>query len=93
LAVARGSGPDFLDLAQSCVQEWESLEVWITKDQIAVRRNDLTVFTGQNPIKNKVIQVALGGSAKPELAQDEEARFDDLEIAWVTRQDLDDVTK
>jgi hypothetical protein len=76
-----------------CVQEWESLEIWITKDQVVVRRNDLTLFAGQNPIKHKVLQVALGGSAKPELAQDEEARFDDLEIAWVTRQDLDDVTK
>ncbi len=75
------------------VQEWESLELWLSKDQVVVRRNDLTVYSGPNPLKVKVVQLSFGGNAKGELAQDSEVRFDDVELSWTTKADLEDVTR
>jgi len=76
-------------------QEWETLELWVTKDQLAVRRNDLTLHVGSFPFgaKSKGVQIAVGGSANLELPQDEEARFDDVEAAWLSRADFEDVIK
>jgi ferric-dicitrate binding protein FerR (iron transport regulator) len=76
-----------------CTQEWESLELWLTKDQLVIRRNDLTIHAGPNPMKSKVVQLSVGGNAKAELAQDEEVRFDDLELSWTTKADLDEVVR
>ena len=69
------------------------LELWLSKDQVVVRRNDLTVYAGPNPLKVKVVQLSLGGNAKGELAQDSEVRFDDVELSWTTKADLEDVTR
>jgi hypothetical protein len=76
-------------------QEWETLELWVTRDRLAVRRNDLTLHVGAFPFgaKSKGVQIALGGSANLELPQEEEARFDDVEAAWLSRADFEDVIK
>jgi hypothetical protein len=74
-------------------QEWETLELWITKDQVAVRREGLTLHTGPNPLKSKTVQVSLGAHARLELAQDGEARFDDVEISWMTKTDFEEISK
>jgi ferric-dicitrate binding protein FerR (iron transport regulator) len=76
-----------------CVQEWESIELWLTKDQLVMRRNDQTLLTEANPLKLKTVQIAFGSNAKAELAQDEEARFDHFDLAWTTKADLEDVAR
>jgi ferric-dicitrate binding protein FerR (iron transport regulator) len=76
-----------------CVQEWEVLELWLTKDLVVVRRNDLTVHAGSNPVKAKIVQFSFGANAKAELAQDGEIRIDDLQLSWMTKADLEDVIR
>ncbi len=76
-----------------CAQEWETLELWITRDQVAVRREGLTLHAGPNPVKAKALQVSIGGHARQELAQDGETRFDDVEIGWMTKADFEDISK
>jgi ferric-dicitrate binding protein FerR (iron transport regulator) len=77
----------------ACVRDWESLELWLTKDQIAVRRNGLTVAVEANPMKAKAVQVSVGVCAKAELAQDEETRVDDLDVAGLTKADFEQISR
>ncbi len=74
-------------------QEWETLELWISKDQMVVRRNEETLYTGANPLKVKAGALALGVNAKMELAQDEEVRFDDFDVLLTTKAELDEVAR
>jgi ferric-dicitrate binding protein FerR (iron transport regulator) len=75
------------------VQEWETLELWLSKDQMIVRRNDETLYTGANPLRIKAGALSLGVNAKMELAQDEEVRFDDVDVLLTTRAELDEVAR
>ena len=52
---------------------------------MAVRRNDETLYAGANPLKVKAAALSLGVNAKMELAQDEEVRFDDVDVLLTTR--------
>jgi ferric-dicitrate binding protein FerR (iron transport regulator) len=79
------------DLA--AVQEWETLELWLSKDQLLVRRNDETLHTEPNPFKVRAASLALGTNAKLELPQDEEARFDGVDVFLTTRAEFDEVGK
>jgi len=74
-------------------QEWESVELWVAKDQVVVRRNDETLYSGPNPLKIKAAVLSLGTNAKMELAQDEEVRFDDVDVFLTTRAELDEVAR
>ena len=74
-------------------QEWESVELWVAKDQVVVRRNDETLYSGVNPLKIKAAALSLGTNAKMELAQDEEVRFDDVDVFLTTRTELDEVAR
>jgi hypothetical protein len=74
-------------------QEWETLELWISKDQMVVRRNEETLYAGANPLKVKAGGLSLGVNAKMELAQDEEVRFDDFDVLLTTRAELDEVAR
>ncbi len=74
-------------------QEWETVELWLSKDIMVVRRNEETLYTGANPLKVAAGAVSLGVNAKKELAQDEEARFDDFDALLTTRAELDEVTR
>src|SRR6185503_3681487 len=74
-------------------QEWETLELWLSKDLIVLRRNEETLYTGANPLKVAVGTLSLGVNAKKELAQDEEARFDDFDALLTTRAELDEVAR
>ncbi len=75
------------------VQEWETVELWLSKDQVAVRRNDETLYVGANPLKVKLAALSLGVNAKMELAQDEEVRFDDVDVLLTTRSEMDEVAR
>jgi hypothetical protein len=77
----------------AAAQEWETLELWISKDQMVVRRNEETLYAGANPLKIKAGALALGVNAKLELAQDEEVRFDDFDVLLTTRAELDEVAR
>jgi ferric-dicitrate binding protein FerR (iron transport regulator) len=75
------------------VQEWETIELWLSKDQVAVRRNDETLYAGANPLKVKAAALSLGVNAKMELTQDEEVRFDDVDVLLTTRSEMDEVAR
>ena len=77
----------------AAVQEWETLELWISKDQMIVRRNEETLFVGANPLKVKGGTLSLGVHSKLELAQDEEVRFDDVDVLLTTRAEFDEVAR
>jgi ferric-dicitrate binding protein FerR (iron transport regulator) len=77
----------------AAVQEWETLELWLSKDQMIVRRNEETLYVGLNPLKVKGGTLSLGVHAKLELAQDEEARFDDVDVLLTTRAEFDEVSR
>jgi ferric-dicitrate binding protein FerR (iron transport regulator) len=77
----------------AAVQEWETLELWISKDQMLVRRNEETLFVGTNPLKVKGGTLSLGVHSKLELAQDEEVRFDDVDVLLTTRAEFDEVSR
>jgi hypothetical protein len=77
----------------AAVQEWETLELWLSKDQMIVRRNEETLYTGANPLKVRAGSLSLGMNAKMELAQDEEIRFDDVDVLLTTRAELDEVAR
>jgi hypothetical protein len=74
-------------------QEWETLELWVSKDQMIVRRNEETLYVGANPLKVKGGTLSLGVHAKLELAQDEEVRFDDVDVILTTRAEFDEVSR
>jgi len=74
-------------------QEWEAVELWISKDQVVVRRNDETLYTGANPLKVKAAALSVGVNAKMELAQDEEVRFDDIDVLLTTRSEMEEVAR
>jgi ferric-dicitrate binding protein FerR (iron transport regulator) len=74
-------------------QDWEILELWVSKDQLVLRRNDETLYSGANPLKIKAVALSLGTNAKMELAQDEEARFDDADVFLTTKAELEEVTR
>jgi hypothetical protein len=77
----------------AAVQEWETLELWVSKDQMIVRRNEETLFVGANPLKVKGGTLSLGVHSKLELAQDEEVRFDDVDVLLTTRAEFDEVSR
>jgi ferric-dicitrate binding protein FerR (iron transport regulator) len=77
----------------AAVQEWETLELWISKDQMIVRRNEETLYVGVNPLRVKGGSLSLGVNAKMELAQDEEVRFDDIDVILTTRAEFDEVSR
>lgn len=77
----------------AAVQEWETLELWVSKDQMIVRRNQETLFVGANPLKVKGGTLSLGVHSKLELAQDEEVRFDDVDVLLTTRAEFDEVSR
>ena len=77
----------------AAVQEWETLELWVSKDQMIVRRNEETLFVGANPLKVKGGTLSLGVHAKLELAQDEEVRFDDVDVLMTTRAEFQEVAR
>ncbi|HLY07747.1 MAG TPA: FecR family protein [Planctomycetota bacterium] len=74
-------------------QEWETVELWISKDQVLVRRNEETLYAGTHPLKIKAAALSLGTNAKMELAQEEEVRFDDVDVFQTTKTDLDEVAR
>jgi hypothetical protein len=74
-------------------QEWETLELWLSRERLVVRRNDRAAYAGDFPSPARTVQVALGGCARAELSQDEEIRFDDVEAAWMTPGDLEEAAK
>jgi ferric-dicitrate binding protein FerR (iron transport regulator) len=74
-------------------QEWETIELWLSKDQVLVRRNEELLYSGANPLKVKAASLSLGTNAKMELAQDEEARFDDVDVFLTTKTELDEVAR
>jgi len=74
-------------------QEWETVELWISKDVVVVRRNDETLYSGANPLKAKAATLSLGTNAKMELSQDEEARFDDVDVFLTAKAELDEVAR
>ena len=74
-------------------QEWETVELWISKDQVLVRRNDETLYAGANPLKTKAATLSLGTNAKMELSQDEEVRFDDVDVLLSSRTEMDEVAR
>lgn len=75
------------------VKEWESLELWVTRDRIAVRRDGLTVAVEDHPVKAKALQVSIGTCAKAELAQDGETRIDDVDVSWLTKSDFEQISR
>jgi ferric-dicitrate binding protein FerR (iron transport regulator) len=75
------------------LQEWETLELWMSRDQLAVRRNDLTLWSGVNPLRARAVQFSVGAGARSDLAEEQEVRFDDLEAALMTRREFSEVTK
>ncbi len=79
------------DLAS--VREWETLELWLSKDQVALRRNGLTVAVEANPLKTKAVQISVGTCAKADLAQDEETRLDDLDVSWLTKAEFEQISR
>lgn len=74
-------------------QEWETLELWISKDQVVVRRNEETLFAGANPLKVKAGTLSLGVHAKLELVQDEELRVDEVDVFLTTKAEMDEVAR
>lgn len=74
-------------------QEWETVELWLSKDQVVVRRNEETLYAGANPLKIKAAPLSLGTNAKAELAQDEEVRFDDIDVVLTTKAELEEVSR
>ena len=74
-------------------QEWETFEIWISRESLVIRRNDRAAYAGDFPSPVRTVQVALGGAARAEIPQDEEIRFDDVEAAWVTPADLEEAAK
>ena len=75
------------------VQEWETLELWISKDRMVIRRNDEKLYSGANPLKVKAGSLSLGVQAKLELGQDEEVRFDDVDAVLTTKAELAEVAR
>ncbi len=75
------------------LQDWETLELWMSRDHLAVRRNDLTLWAGPNPVKGRAAQVSVGAGARAELAEDHEVRFDDIEVALMTRTEFSEVIR
>lgn len=71
----------------------EALELWLTPAQVILRRNDETVHSGPLPTGARAFRVALGGGAKLALPGDEELRFDDVEVAWMSAADLARILK
>jgi ferric-dicitrate binding protein FerR (iron transport regulator) len=74
-------------------QEWETVELWLSKDLVVLRRNDETLYAGTNPLKIKAATLSLGSNAKMELAQEEEVRFDDVDVFLTTKAELDEVAR
>ncbi|HZE96291.1 MAG TPA: FecR domain-containing protein [Planctomycetota bacterium] len=74
-------------------QEWEAIELWVSKDLVVVRRNDDTLYSGANPLKIKAAGLSLGVNAKMELAQDEEVRYDDVDVLLSTKAELEEVSR
>jgi ferric-dicitrate binding protein FerR (iron transport regulator) len=74
-------------------QEWETLEIWVSRERLVIRRNDRAAYAGDFPSSARTVQMALGGAARAEILQDEEIRFDDVEAAWVTPADLEEAAK
>lgn len=77
----------------AAAQEWETLELWLSKDKMVVRRNERTLYTGANPLKVKAGSLSLGILAKMELPQDEEVRFDDVDAILTTKAELAEVAR
>jgi hypothetical protein len=77
----------------SAPQEWESVELWLSKDQVVVRRNEETLYAGANPLKIKAAPLSIGTNARMELAQDEEVRFDDVDVLLPSRAEFDEVAR
>jgi ferric-dicitrate binding protein FerR (iron transport regulator) len=77
----------------AAVQEWETIELWVSKDQVIVRRNEETLYVGANPLKVKGGTLSLGVHSKLELAQEEEVRFDDVDVLLTTRAEFDEVSR
>jgi ferric-dicitrate binding protein FerR (iron transport regulator) len=77
----------------SAPQEWESVELWLSKDQVVVRRNEETLYAGANPLKIKSAPLSIGTNARMELAQDEEVRFDDVDVLLPSRAEFDEVAR
>ena len=75
------------------VGKFETLEIWLTRTQVIIRRNDETLHVGPNPSRSRAVLISLGGGAKTELAQDEEVRFDDVDVAWMSQADLTRILK
>lgn len=74
-------------------QDWETLELWISKDQVLVRRNEETLFVGPLPPKTRPGLVSLGASCKADVSKDQEVRFDDVEAAWVSAAEFEAVAR
>lgn len=77
----------------AALQEWETLELWLSKDRMVVRRNEQTLYHGANPLKVRAGSLSLGILAKMELAQDEEVRFDDVDALLTTKAELAEVAR
>jgi len=69
------------------------VELWLSKDQVVVRRNEETLYTGANPLKVKAAPLSIGTNARMELAQDEEVRFDDVDVLLPSRAEFDEVAR
>jgi hypothetical protein len=72
-------------------RESEQWELWITRDRIAVRRDGATLHVGPNPMKAKAVQLVVGARAKAELPRDEETRVEEIEAAYLSKGEMDDL--
>jgi ferric-dicitrate binding protein FerR (iron transport regulator) len=79
------------DLAAA--QEWETLELWISKDEMVLRRNDETLYSGPLPARARGGQLSLGASCRSELARDQEIRFDEIEAGWVSPAEFEALSR
>jgi hypothetical protein len=72
-------------------RESEQWELWMTRDRIAVRRDGATLHVGPNPLKAKAVQLVVGARAKSELPRDEKTRVEEIEAAYLSKGELDDL--
>lgn len=88
-----GAKESLCKIERPLAQDSEMLEIWLTPDVVVVRRDGVTLHVGPNPSKSRTFQLAVGGGAKATIAQEEEVRFDAIEVAWMTQADLAKIVK
>lgn len=72
---------------------WETVEVWLTPDEIALRMDGATLYTGMNPSRGRAVRLSLSGNATIRLDQDSEIRLDDIEVSRMTPEDFEKIRR